>query len=188
MANTVQTNYQINPNVGFAGDIAQPNFPHAFDSGVAQVPSNGRKPRPGDALYYDRANSGWAVPSSAAQVQLISGICTYRKDVVQTTAQVTEFDDGDEIEVGVFGSFWVIADAALEYGDRLTFDTTNFKWERNTTSTTGLGSTATSASTNKTAIDNIIAAIGRVPITCASRRSVAANGVAIARIGYGRVF
>ena len=181
----IQSNYEINPDLGFPGDIAQPGFPHAFDSGAAQVPANGRKPRPGDALYYDAANDGWAVPTDAATLLLVSGICTYRKDTVQNRANIVEFEDGDELEIGVFGSFWVTADAALQYGQRMTFDIANFRWEAGGEPNLA-GADATPATV--ASVNTALASLGRASVYCASRIAVAANGLAIARIGYGRLF
>ena len=39
MAEYVQTQYSINPEVGFVGDIARPNEPFALDSGILSVPA-----------------------------------------------------------------------------------------------------------------------------------------------------
>ena len=95
-------------------------------------------------------------------------------------SDVVEFKDGAEIEVGVLGGFWVVADAAIEYGQKLFWDRGSFKWEQ--------AAGISVADNTVAAINAALASFGTVPVVCASRNPVAANGLAIARIGYGRIF
>ena len=165
----VQSSYSIYPERGFPGSLARPSEPHALDGGGAYVPAAAtRKPRPGDAVYYDTTNNGFAIPTTAAQLLLVSGILSYRADTVQTTASIVEFSNGDEVEVAIFGTFWVVAGSAMEYGQIIGWDLTDFAWDPDARVTT-------------------VATIVPNPIVCVSRTAVAAAGIAEARIGYGRV-
>ena len=63
---SVQQSYSINPDVGFAGQIAEPNSPMRIEQGILHVPAAGTTPRPGYAVYYDTGNNAWALPTNAA--------------------------------------------------------------------------------------------------------------------------
>ena len=166
---TVQQTYNINPNFGFPGAIAEPSAPHALDSGVINVPTAAtRTPRPGDAVYYDTTNNAFAIPTTAAQSLAVVGLLSYRRDQVATANSIIQFADGEEVEVAVFGTFWVTAGSAMEYGQAISWDRVDFQWDPYARVTD-------------------IASIVQVPIVCVSRLAVAANGIAKARIGYGRV-
>ena len=164
----VQTSYAVNPDRGFAGKLARPTEPHSLDSGQVHVPAAAtRKPTPGDAIVYDATENQFKLPTSAAESLTVCGILTYRADTVQGATGLV-FNDNDEIEVGVFGTFWVVAGSALEYGDLIAWDRTDYKWDK----------LATPA-----AFANLV----DCPIVCVSRLPVAADGLAQARIGLGRV-
>ena len=166
---SIQQSYSINPDVGFPGDLAQASGPHHYHSGVLVVPSAAtRNPRPGDAVYYDTTNNGFAIPTTAAHLLLVSGILGYRKDAVQNAADIVEFKNGDEVQVGVLGTFWVRAGSGMEYGQIIGWDLADYLWDVDARVTA-------------------IASIAQLPIVCVSRFAVAANGVAQAQIGYGRV-
>ncbi len=182
----VQTTYQVNPDIGYPGEVAQPNFPHAFDSGVAHVASgiaSGRELRPGDGLQYNRAEDGWQY---CTDPKLLSGILVYRQDRVQKEDSTLTFADGDEIEVCVFGSVWVRVGAAAKYSDRLEFSSSNHNWS--VIDSPDVWDPTTAGSPTDAELAAYQKSYGRVPVTCASRLDVSANGIAIARIGYGRVF
>ena len=193
----IQRNYEINPEVGFVGDLARPDEPHALESGLLHVPDAAtRMPRPGDALYYNETENRYAIPTTAAQVLATIGILHYRRDAVVATGATVEFGDGAEIEVAVFGTFWVSAGSAMEYGQRIDWDIADFQWDPSGAITVAAVTdvAANSAVAINTAKDAIIAsaqdaidALGRLPIACVSRHPVAANGIAQARIGYGRI-
>ena len=166
---SVQQSFNINPESGFPGDIAQASAPHVLDSGVINIPTSAtRNPRPGDAVYYDTATNAFAIPTSAAQSHAVVGILSYRKDQVANANSIVEYADGDECEVGIFGGFWVKAGEALEYGNLLSWSRTAFDWE------------VLTAPAN-------FAALVNYPIACVSRKAVADGGIAIARLGYGRI-
>ena len=123
MSPAVQTNYEINPDRGFPGLLAQPSAPHALDSGILSVPTSAtRNPQPGDAVYYDATANAYAVPTSAAHSLAVCGILSYRQDTVADSDSIVRFVDGDEIEVAVLGGFWVTAGSAVEYNQLLTWD------------------------------------------------------------------
>ena len=204
---TIQQTFAVNPEIGFAGDVARPNEPHATDSGTLHVPSSAtRKPRPGDALYYSTSEDEWAVPTNAAQSALVAGILHYRKDLVQNMAGVLEFDDEAEIEIGVFGTFWVVAGSAIAHGDLIAQDRSDHQWDTvggisadaveipasgagALPSTWNSGTATTVVNTVIASLkDQITSGLHRVPIVCVSRDGAAAAGDIIeARIGFGRV-
>ena len=185
----IQTSYDINPDVGYPGDLAQSGVPHHFDSGVINVASSiasGRKPRPGDGLIYSRTNKAFQLPNSAAEASQIVGILTYRKDVVQNKeTSDTEFEDGANVEVCVFGSIWVRAGAALEYADRLAWDHDDFNWVVGTDPVAFAPSDP--GGPTQAEWTSLIRSLNKVPVVCANRIGVASGNVAIARIAYGRV-
>ena len=166
----VQSSYSINPEAGFPGGIARPTEPWSMDGGVIHVPSGAaRKPRPGDAVYYDQAENAFALPTDAAQSLLTVGILSYRADTVQTAADLVEYKDGDAVQVGVLGTYWVTADEEVEYDDLLVWDRASpYRW-------------------NVATKPADFAGLYRLPIVCVSRKAVAAGKVAEARIGFGRV-
>ena len=199
MAQTVQTGYEINPEFGFAGDIARPGEPHAYDSGLLHVPaSSTRNPRPGDALIYDATHNEWRVPATAAESLAALGIMTYRVDRIQNaTSNMLDFADESEIEIGVHGTFWVVAGEAVEYGDRLVWDVADYKWNvaaapaavdvPDSTANT-VTANAVVAANLVAQINAVVAALGRLPVVCVSRAPAADGDLIEARIGYGRNF
>ena len=169
MARNVQTVYQINPDVGFIGDISRPNEPFAMDSGYLHVPTSAtRNPRPGDAVYWNETNVQFAVPTSAAQQLLVTGILHYRKDDVAGDADQVEFEDGDFVEVCIMGTLWVRAGNAVHYQRVIEWQTGDYKW-------------------NQQAPPTAVAGLYRNPIVSASRFVAADTDIIEARIGYGRV-
>ena len=86
---SVQQSYSINPEVGFAGQIAEPNSPMRIEQGVLHVPAAGTTPRPGYAVYYDTGNNAWALPTNAATSLRASGILTYRADGVANNSDIS---------------------------------------------------------------------------------------------------
>ena len=165
----VQATYSVNPDLGFPGSLARPSEPHSVDSGIMVVPSGAtRIPRPGDAVYYDATNNGYAIPTTAAHLLTVCGILSYRADEVAELDASIQFKDGAEVEVGIFGTFWVAAKVALEYNNLLVWDIATFDW-------------------NVLSAPADFAALHNNTITCASRIAVAADGIAQARIGYGRI-
>ena len=184
----VQQNYNINPTTGFIGDLAEPSAPHLSDSGVIHVPTSGRKPRPGDAVYWNRTENAFSIPTDAATLRLVCGLLTYRKDQVASSTSVVEYSDGDEIEVAKLGAYWVKAGSAMEYEDRIAWDVADYQWDPDPiTDFVADGSDLTTTQALANNIKAILNEVGRYPIVCVSRLPVAASGIAKARIGYGRV-
>jgi hypothetical protein len=166
---TVQTTYDVNPGRGFPGGLAEPSAPHFIDSGVLHVPTGqAHIPTAGDAVYWNTTENAFATPVDAASSVRATGILTFRKDIVQTQAGATEFVDGAEIEVALFGCFWVVAGTAVEWGDTLTWDRGDFKW-------------------NAFARVTTISTMHIRPVEMASRMAGVDNSLVKARIGYGRV-
>ena len=188
----VQNNYTIYPTRGYPGDRARPYEPVSMDAGVLYVPTSGRKPRPGDALYYDTARDAFALPTTAAQTADCIGILSYRKDTVASENADVEFDDGDEIQVGVFGSFWVVAGGTVKYGQVIRQDRTDWQWDSYDVQPAVAGSFSASPTVAQQASgwNTSIAAMPSVPIVCASRKpldSGSAGTIIEARIGFGRI-
>ena len=165
-----QTGYDINPDIGFAGSIAEPNSPHRVEAGTLYVPSSAtRIPRPGDALYYDTTQDQWAIPTSAAQSLLVAGILSYRADTVQNASSILEFIDEAEIEVATMGVWWAVAGSAMEYDAICSWDRTDFRFDTDARVTA-------------------IASIVPYPMVCKQRGGVTANGDLFKLgLGLGRV-
>ena len=181
----IQLEYNAYLQAGYAGDIARPSEPHAFDYGPAQVPTSGRNPRPGDMVYWDSTNNGFAFPTTAALVHAAVGVVSFDPGTVakagtpgtnQNSGDFIEYEDGAPMKVCVFGTVWVIAGGALEYGDLVqqdTHSTPDYMWDAFTPAVANVA--------------NLAAAMGGRTFECVSTKAVAANGLAQVRIGYGRI-
>ena len=168
MAEYVQTQYSINPEVGFVGDIARPNEPFALDSGLLSVAGAViTEPTPGMGVYWETSTDRFRVADSAATRLLICGILHYRKDDVQDADDNVVFADGDFVEVCVMGTIWVTAGASAEYNQILEFEADG-RWD-------GI------------ARQTAIASIKGKPVVSASRFSAVDTNIIEARIGYGNV-
>ena len=169
MAEYVQTQYSINPEVGFVGDIARPNEPFALDSGILGVPAGATigEPTPGMGVFWDTGTNTFQVAETAANRLLICGILHYRKDDVQDADDEVVFANGDFVQVCVMGTIWVTAGAAAEYDQILEFQADG-KWD-------GLSRVTT------------VANFKGKPVVSASRFTAADTNIIEARIGYGRV-
>ena len=166
----LQNNYSVQQRVGIAGLIAEPNSPFRMESGTLHVPTPGtsRNPRPGDALYYDTTENEWAIPTTAAQSLIVSGILSHRQDAVANDSGVVEFEDEAEIEVVTMGVVWLTAGSAIEYGALIAWDRSDYAWD---------------ALTTPAAFANLV----DYPISCFERGGASANDIFKAAIGYGRV-
>ena len=166
----VQQSYNVNPDLGFAGSLAEPNSPHRVEAGILYVPSAAtRNPRPGDALYYDTTQDQWAIPTSAAESLLVAGVLSYRADTVQNAASILEFLDEAEIEVATMGVWWAVAGSAMEYGTICSWDRADFRFDADARVTT-------------------VATIHPYPTVCLQRGGVSANGDLFKLgLGIGRV-
>ena len=166
---TVQSTYEINPDTGFIGDLAEPSAPHHVDSGVIHVPAAAtRIPRPGDPVYYDTTENAFAIPTTQAQTIAAFGVLTYRKDQVANADSFVEFADEDEVEVLDFGTIWVELGSAAEYGQQISWNRADFKWDP----VTRITATA----------DLYIR-----PVEMVGRFAGVDTSIVKARIGYGRV-
>ena len=174
----VQTNYNTYSQKGYIGDLSRPDEPHAIDLVPAQVPASGRNPRPGDPVYWDATNNGAAVPTTANQAEQVFGIVTYYPGQVGGTLstrptgansdQFIEYTDGVLMPVIVMGTAWLLAGAALEYGNLIRQNFTDFDYE---------------TVTKPVDFNTIIAA----PITVVNL-AVADGDIFEARIGFGRIY
>ena len=138
-----QNQYDVNPQIGYVGAIARDKEPYAIDLLPVQVPSGGRNPRPGDAVYWDSTNNGAAVPTTAALSEQVFGIVTYYEGVVAgslsstpsgaNSPQFIEYADGQNMPVVVMGTVWTLAGGAIEYSNLVRWNITNFDFEALTT-------------------------------------------------------
>ena len=174
----VQQAYNTYPQRGYPGDLARPHEPNAIDLLPVQVPSSGRNPRPGDPVYWDATNDGAAVPTDANLNETVMGIVAMYSDQVASRLSAVpagansdayiEYEDGDVMPVIVMGTVWLLAGAALEYGNLIRWNTSNFDWE---------------TVTKPTDFNTII----KKPIICVDV-SVADTELFQARIGFGELF
>ena len=129
-----QGTYAINPPPGMLGELALPNAPHTIIRGVFKHATGGqtRLARPGDALFWNTTDDGWTLPNSAANSLITAGILTYPQTGVGNASSILEYDDDDEIEIGIEGVFWLEAKSAIEPLALVEWDRTTFDWATKT--------------------------------------------------------
>ena len=174
----VQFSYNTYAQRGYIGDLARPDEPHAIDYVPAYVPTSGRNPRPGDMVHWDATNNGAAFALNANASETVFGIVTYYPGQVGGTLAATpsgansdqfiEYKDGELMPVIVMGTAWLLAGAALEYGNLIRQHHTNFDY---------------TTVTKPADFGTLIAA----PVTVVDV-AVADGDIFQARIGYGRTF
>jgi len=194
---SIQQSYSIYPDIGYVGVLARPTEPHATASGLINVPSSlARAPQPGDALWYDSSSNRFRVPETDAHLKNVCAILGYRMDTVAEADSTVKFTDGEEIQFFIHGTVWVTAGTAMEYGDRLSWDKSDSRWDvlprpdvaiANLTGAVNLALVNSLKNSVVEAINGALDDLGRYPVTCVSRDPVAVGGLAMAQIGYGRV-
>ena len=137
----VQTTTNTYPGRGLPGELSRPNEPYAIDMVPVQVPSGGRKPRPGDMVSWNATANGAAAVTNAATRLTAFGIVHYDLSKVQDTlasvpsgadtAEYIEYEDGEFAPVITVGTVYVRAGTAVEYGNRLQ-QQADFKWDPHT--------------------------------------------------------
>lgn len=135
----VQTTTNTYPSRGLPGELSRPGEAYAIDFLPVQVPTNGRKPRPGDGVYWDAANNAVATAASDGNELLVIGVVHYDLSKVQDslsstpsgadTDQFIEYDDGDVAPIIVSGTVFVRAGGACEYGQLMRFQNNDHKWD-----------------------------------------------------------
>lgn len=133
----IQTTTNTYPSRGLPGELARDGEPYAIDFLPVQVPDSGRKPRPGDAVYWDATNNGVAAVVSGQMANMI-GIVHYDLSKVQDTLSSTpsgadtdqyiEYDDGEFAPIITLGTVYVRAGAACEYGQLMAQQVDDRKW------------------------------------------------------------
>lgn len=189
MGEVVQSVYATYPEKNFPGNIARPGEPMSIERGLLRVATGTRNPRPGDALMFDRGENRFRLPTSASEARQVVGILGYDATEIQSGADLdtVSFSDNDEIRVNTFGTFWVTAGEALRWGDRLIWNTANQKWHIRQAPDPGNAAGTTAANIG----DSVLAGLQlltTLPIACVSINEVAADELAEARIGFGRVY
>lgn len=139
MPEVIQQVYRQHLQEGWPGMIARPNVAHKYMSLKVYVPTNGRNPRPGDAVVYDSTRKAVRLPTSDAEERQVIGIVSYDIGVVGSTLDSTpsgsnsdayvEFKDGSFALVATFGVFYGTAGGAASYGDVMAFNRTDNDWE-----------------------------------------------------------
>lgn len=146
MAAPIQRQYRRDQQAGWPGALARPYEPNAYDTGQLYVPPGGTAPEPGMAVVYDATRNRFALPTTAAQVKDIVGLVSYDSGTVQgslasppgnaNSDAMVQYADGDVVKIGVLGTFYVLAQSALEYGDRVRWRTADGQWEAAATAST----------------------------------------------------
>ena len=173
----IQSTYTVRPDIGRPGVLSRPTQNPFIDPGVAYVPSSGVAPEPGFGVYYDKANNGFAVPTTSDQQELVCGIVTSPGNRIQENDGDVEFKNGDPIEIITVGDIWVTTEGAVEYGDTMQFDYTAKKWE-----SLAIPSPGTSSASHT----NWFNALQLVRVTVVSTSAKADELVSV-RIGAGRI-
>ena len=168
---SIQQTYQINPAIGFPGELAEPNSPMRVEQGTLYLgATDGRfalGARPGDAVYYDRTNNGWRVAYDSSSQLAIEGILTYRADAVAGGSDEVRLMNGDQVFVVTMGVVWIVAGGASERGAQLLMHFDDWKYDNLTRVTA-------------------VADIYRVPIQNFNTAPAVDNAIIKAAIGYGR--
>ena len=123
----IQSEYRQYPDIGYPGLLARPEEPTIIERGV--LGGSGTF-QPGDALFWDRTNLYWRLSASAAEANDTTGILSYDQSTVQNTSDAVRFEAGDEVRVGIMGTFFATAGESFVRGDRVIFDTSDHKWNR----------------------------------------------------------
>ncbi|MCY3553731.1 MAG: hypothetical protein OXH56_00270 [Gemmatimonadetes bacterium] len=192
----IQQRYRAHQQEGWPGQLARPNEPHYYHTGILHIPANGRKPRPGDALVYDSSQDSFKLPTSDAESAKVCGILAYDQGTVQkslasaptgvNSEAFVEYENDAVVKVGVMGTFFVMAGAAMEYDQLVEWQRDDYLW--NPVSDLALALTGNQTSTTiNTGVNALLAAMRRCPIVCVSREPVPANQLAEVRIN-GRAF
>ena len=123
----IQSTYNQYPDIGYPGLLARPEEPTIIERGVL---GGAGTLQPGDALFWDRDNLYWRLAVTAAEGNDTTGILSYDQSTVQNTSDQVRFTSGDEVRVGIMGTFFATAGASFVRGDRVIFDTSDHKWNR----------------------------------------------------------
>ena len=194
----IQSEYRQYPDIGYPGLLARPEEPTIIERGI--LGGSGTF-QPGDALYWDRTNLYWRLSTSAAEANDTTGILSYDQSTVQNTSDAVRFEAGDEVRVGIMGTFFATAGQSFVRGDRVIFDTSDHKWNRqaafsHTVSTSNVPDNINSGGTGggvRTAISAAVASlvnggteggISGALFTCVSR-SVSDGDLFMVRVSFG---
>ena len=175
-----QSGYEVNLPRGYVGALAEDASPWQIDRVPAQVPDSGRKPRPGDQVYWDATNKGAAAVASADNQKAAFGIVTYFPGILPklldsapsgaNSRVFVEYEDGQFMPVIVMGTAWLLAGAALVYGDQIVQHTADRDWVKGD-------------NVQPTAVANIL----RAAVRCADL-AVADGAIFKGRIGTGGIY
>ena len=180
----LQTTYRLYPDEGFPGLVARPEEPCIIERGLL---GGSAAARPGAGLYWDRANSRWKIPDAGTEDHEVQGILTYDQSKIQESDDSVSFAVGDEIQVGILGTFFMTAGVALRKFDRVIYDASAHDWNRRATFAANTQGTPTVGQVD-TAIENLVSGaveggLAGSLIVCASD-SVAAGGLFHGRISF----
>ena len=215
---SIQRNFRRYQQKGWPGMLARPKEPHAFHPGIIYVPTGAtRMPRPGDALYWDRTQNRYAIPTTAAELAEACAILSYDTGTVQQSLDAPptgansehfiQYKNGDRIKAGVFGTFFVESGEACEYDDLMAWDIADYKWDvadqaaaaaiADIAALTGavdldkVNELTTAVNGLKddllTNVNTALTNLRRKPFVCVERAPAAASQIIEVQIGYGRV-
>ena len=176
----VQTTTNTYPGVGLPGEISRPNEPIRIERLPVYVPASGRKPRPGDAVYWNGTNDAVAAPTSAAQQLLAIGIVHFEQNRVQgkltavpsgaDTDTFIQYEDGELAPIVMMGTVYVRAGGACEFHDLMRWQHGDHKWNA-----------------DSPAHPPTLAELYQRPIECVSRSGADEDLIEV-NVGGGRVY
>lgn len=137
----IQRTFQQWRDPWWVGMISRPNANPLCMTGPAYVPTatGSRKPQPGDAVYWDTTNKGFATARTDANSQIIVGIVTLEAGVQTKSGTKSgartltiEYDDDDLMQILIQGFTVGKAAEVMTYGDRLVWDgaAEKFEWKK----------------------------------------------------------
>ena len=135
----VQTTTNTYPGRGLPGEISRAHEDTAIDRLPVHVPASGRKPRPGDGVYWDATENAVATVVTAANKPNVIGIVHYEQNRVQDTlasvpsgadtATFIEYEDGEFAPIIRVGTVFVRAGGNCEYSNLMEPQNDDYKWD-----------------------------------------------------------
>ena len=118
---------------GYPGTLSRPIAPFHYDTGEAGVDVY-----PGAGVRYNDVTHKWVLPTTDAERLDVLGVVVFDMDAqTETLAQTptnansdarVQVKAGARVKIGTLGTFYAIADVALEYGDLVVFDQAKGRW------------------------------------------------------------
>ena len=126
-------------------------------NGNLHIPGGGTTPKSGDPVVWDETQNAYRLPTSAAESAAVVGLIATRKSQGALA-------NGDEIDILVMGTMAVRVGEAVNFNDRIQWQTDDQKWDQigEPTSVAAVNRAAIRSLTKETAADNgiILASVG----------------------------